>query len=80
MDAQQVRAVLDSRIAAIEEYEELFDEFDHKCMKETPHGMHFTVGIARAVMQAMKQYIQENGHELENASTALESKNKAANG
>jgi PadR family transcriptional regulator AphA len=64
MDADQVQTVLDNRVAEIEEYEKLFDEFEHKCMKETPNGMHFTVGIGRAIMQAMKQYIQENGHEL----------------
>jgi DNA-binding PadR family transcriptional regulator len=64
MDADQVQTVLDNRVAKIEEYEKLFDEFEHECMKETPHGMHFTVGIGRAIVQAMKQYIQENGHKL----------------
>jgi PadR family transcriptional regulator AphA len=64
MAAEQVKAVLDNRVAEIEEYENLFDEFEHKCMQETPNGMLFTVGIGRAVMQAMKKYIQENGHEL----------------
>jgi PadR family transcriptional regulator AphA len=64
MDADRVQAVLDNRVAEIEEYEKLFDEFEHECMKETPNGMHFTLGIGRAIMQAMKQYIQENGHQL----------------
>ena len=64
MEWDQVQTVLDSRVAEIEDYEKLFDEFEHKCMKETPNGMLFTVGIGRAVMQAMKHYIQENGHEL----------------
>ena len=64
MDADQVKNVLDNRVAEIEEYEKLFDEFEHECMKETPNGMYFTLGIGRAIMQAMKQYIQENGHEL----------------
>jgi DNA-binding PadR family transcriptional regulator len=64
MDADQVRTVLANRVAEIEDYEKLFDEFEHQCMKKTPNGMHFTLGIGRAIMQAMKQYIQENGHEL----------------
>jgi len=64
MDADQVRTVLANRVAEIEEYEKLFEEFEHECMKETPNGMHFTLGIGRAIMQAMKQYIQENGHKL----------------
>lgn len=64
MKPAQVRAVLDNRIAEIEAYEALFDEFDREHRQDTRSGMQFTVGIGRAVMQAMKQYIQENGHEL----------------
>ena len=64
MEAEQVQTVLDNRVIEIESYEKMFDEFEHKCMQETPNGMHFTVGIARAVMQAMKKHIQEHGHEL----------------
>lgn len=64
MEVEQVETVLHSRIAEIEVYEKMFDEFEHNCMQETPNGMHFTVGIARAVTQAMKKYIQENEHQL----------------
>lgn len=80
MDAGQVQTVLDSRVAEIEEYEKLFDEFEHTCMHETPHGMHFTVGIGRAVMLAMKKYIQENRQVLEESPTELEPQDKAAIG
>lgn len=78
MDAEQVQAVLASRVAEIEEYEKMFEKFEHTCMHETPHGMHFTVGIARAVMQAMKKYIQENGQALANAATDMDSQDKVA--
>ena len=64
MTPTQVAAVLKNRVAEIEEYEKLFDEFEHTCMRETPNGMHFTVGIGRAVMTAMKKYIEEHGHML----------------
>lgn len=64
MEPEQVRTVLDNRIAEIEAYERLFDEFELKCGHDTRSGMHFTVGIGRAVIQAMKRYIEENGHEL----------------
>ena len=64
MEAEQVQTVLDNHVAEIEDYEKMFDKFEHKCMQDTPHGMHFTVGIGRACMQAMKKYIQENGHKL----------------
>ncbi|MDH4127100.1 MAG: PadR family transcriptional regulator [Gammaproteobacteria bacterium] len=71
MSADQVATVLRNRIAEIEAYEKLFDEFEQTCMHETPHGMHFTVGIGRAVMLAMKKYIQENGHELQHRSATV---------
>ena len=64
MQNEQIQTVLDNRVAEIETYETLFDEFEHECMQETPTGMHFTVGMGRAVMLAMKKYIQEHGHEL----------------
>ncbi len=80
MDAGQVRAVLDNRIAEIEEYEKMFDEFEHTCMHETPHGMHFTVGIGRAVMLAMKEYIQENGRQLYEELAAKEQQDNVATG
>jgi DNA-binding PadR family transcriptional regulator len=70
MTAEQIEAVLNSRLAEIESYEGLFDEFEQTCMRETPHGMHFTVGMVRAVMLAMKKYIQENGDTLQDRSAA----------
>ncbi len=70
MTAEQIATVLNNRIAEIESYEKLFEEFEHTCMHETPHGMHFTVGMGRAVMLAMKKYIQDNGHKLQNHSAA----------
>lgn len=66
MSDEQVATVLSNRVAEIESYEVLFDEFEQTCMHGTPHGMNFTAGIARAVMLAMKNYIQENGHKLQN--------------
>ncbi|MDA0706743.1 MAG: PadR family transcriptional regulator [Proteobacteria bacterium] len=70
MTADQLATVLNNRIAEIESYEKLFDKFEHTRMHETPHGMHFTVGIGRALILAMKKYIQENGHELQGHSAA----------
>lgn len=70
MSAEQIATVLDNRIAEIESYEKLFEEFEHSCMHKTPHGMHFTVGICRAALLAMKTYIQENRHTLQDQSAA----------
>jgi len=77
MTPDQLARVLDSRIAEIEAYEKLFDEFAQSCAQETPRGMHFTVGIARSVMQAMKQYIQQHGHELQQETDTSEREKKS---
>lgn len=80
MTADQISAVLNSRLADIASYEKLFADFEQTCMHDTPHGMHFTVGIARAVMQAMKKYIEENGQELRVAAATVAPQNHAASG
>lgn len=80
MEPDQLRTVLGNRIAEIEEYEKLFDEFEHTCMKSTPHGMGFTVGMGRAVMTAMKRYIEEHGDELVEKTVDTEPLRKTATG
>lgn len=64
MTARQIQTVLDSRIADIDGYLAMFDEFDASCKERSAAGMAFTVGLARAVMTAMKKYIEDNGHAL----------------
>ena len=64
MTPRQIETVLGSRIEEIEAYFEMFDEFENTCMQDWPKGMVFTVGLARAVMNAMKQYIEDNGQAL----------------
>lgn len=64
MTPDQVQTVLDSRITEIDRYLTMFDEFECTCMEQTPNGMHFTVGLGRAVMSAMKKYLEEHGHIL----------------
>jgi len=71
MTPEQVANVLRNRLAEIEAYEKLFDDFEQTCMRETPNGMRFTVGIARAAMLAMKKYIEENGHKLHEDAAAV---------
>ena len=64
MNAGQIETIFKNRIAEIEKYEAMFDEFAKTGMSEWPAGAVFTVGLARAVMGAMKTYIQENGQVL----------------
>ncbi len=78
MEPEQVRTVLDHRLNELKHYQTLFDEFEHSCMKSTPHGMRFTVGIGRAVMNAMKDYIEEHGDELIEQSEIVEPLRTAA--
>lgn len=80
MSDAQIAMVLKNRVAEIEEYEKLFDEFENSCMHTTPIGMQFTVGIGRTVMLAMKKYIQENGQQLLDNSTTQEQQDTAMAG
>lgn len=64
MTAEQIETVLGSRIGEIDRYLGMFDEFEATCMTDWPKGRVFTVGLARAVMTAMKQYIEEHGQSL----------------
>jgi len=66
MTPDQIQTVLNNRIAEINRYLKMFDEFECTCMEQTPTGMHFTVGLGRAVMGAMKKYVEEHGHVLLN--------------
>lgn len=64
MTAEQIQAVLKNRVADIEHYEAMFDEFENTCMPDWPAGAVFTVGLGRTVMGAMKRYIEEHGQTL----------------
>ena len=72
MSPAQIETVLGNRIADIERYLDMFDEYEASCMKDWPQGMVFTVGLGRAVMTAMKQYIDANGANLVAASDTEE--------
>ncbi|MBT8100089.1 MAG: PadR family transcriptional regulator [Gammaproteobacteria bacterium] len=61
MTDEQVRQLLDNRLAAIDEIEAMLDQFECNCMRSTPAGMQFTVGFGRAVYAEMKKYILANG-------------------
>lgn len=64
MSAAQIETVLDSRVAEIDHYLNMFDDFENSCMDDWPPGMRFVCGCGKTVMQAMKKYIEENRDEL----------------
>lgn len=64
MKPEQIRTVLENRLAEIDQYMALFDEIESSGMADWPNGMVFTVGLGRAVMNAMQRYVEEHGHML----------------
>ena len=70
MEGEQIETVLKNRVGDIDRYLAMFDDFERTCMKDWPQGMVFTVGLARSVMSAMKQYIEEHGDQLQTEATA----------
>ncbi|MDH5617738.1 MAG: PadR family transcriptional regulator [Gammaproteobacteria bacterium] len=64
MDAEDVQAVLDHRLADIHRYQELFRNIEQDYMSEWPEGARFVLGFGKAVAAAMETYINENRHTL----------------
>jgi DNA-binding PadR family transcriptional regulator len=62
MTPQQISTVLDSRIADAERNLQIIAEFENCCDQVWPKGVQFTLGFGRAMMQAMKSYVEENRH------------------
>ncbi len=64
MTREQIETVLDSRIEDADRYLAIFDNIESSSADEWPVGVRFTLGFGRAMMQAMKTYIEENRHVL----------------
>jgi hypothetical protein len=57
--------VLDSRIEDADRNLQIIDEFENCCDREWPKGVRFTLGFGRAMMHAMKKYVEDNRHLVE---------------
>ena len=64
MTNEQIEQIIANRIAEIDEYMDMFAAFERDCMDEWPAGMQFVCGFGKAMMQTMRQYIEENGNRL----------------
>ena len=64
MTREQVETVLDNRVKEAQDYLELFKEFETSCMEDWPPGARFVLGFGQTMMQAMRQYVEENRHML----------------
>ncbi len=65
MSGEQIRSVLAHRLDEIEQYLGMFETFENEEAAEAPPGMRFVCGCGKAVMQAMQDYIEQHGHELD---------------
>lgn len=59
MPAETVENVLENRLREIEQYMQMFEEFE-SCMDEWPAGMRFVCGFGRALTEATKTYLESN--------------------
>lgn len=60
MTREQVETVLDNRVKDAEHYLELFREFETSCMHDWPQGSRFVLGFGKAMMTAMREYVEEH--------------------
>ena len=67
MKPEQIQRVLDSRIEDADRKLEFIDTFENSCDREWPVGVRFTLGFGRAMLHAMKQYIEESRHLFDGA-------------
>jgi len=65
MTHEQIHTVLNSRIEDADRNLQIIDDFENCCDTEWPKGVKFTLGFGRAMMHAMKSYVDENRHILE---------------
>ena len=64
MSEQQVEQVIESRLAEVAKYLEMFDDIESGCMDDWPPGMQFVLGFGRAITAAQEKYIREHRHQL----------------
>jgi DNA-binding PadR family transcriptional regulator len=65
MSPEQIQTVLDSRIENAEQNLRIIDDFENSRDREWPAGVLFTLGFGRAMLHAMKTYVEENRDILE---------------
>jgi len=60
MPVEDVQAVLDNRLADIEQYKDIFKDIESSCESAWPPGMKFVLGFGKAMSAAMEKYINDN--------------------
>jgi DNA-binding PadR family transcriptional regulator len=63
MTPEQIAGVLDNRLADLEHYLQMFEEFE-TCNESWTDGMRFVCGFGRAMTEATKSFIEEHRDSL----------------
>jgi len=69
MTPKQVQTVLDSRVMDVDQNLQIIDEFENGFDDDAPIGVRFTLGFGRAMLHAMKTYVEENRDMFESDET-----------
>ncbi len=65
MTGEQIQTVLAHRVDEIQQYLDMFEEFEREGALDSQPGMRFVCGCGKAVMKAMQDHIRKHGHELD---------------
>ncbi len=64
MPDQQVQTVLNNRLEECAHYIEVISEIENNCVQDWPPGMTFVAGFGKAMIEAMRDYVETNRHLL----------------
>lgn len=64
MEPEDIETVLSNRMADIDRYIVMFNEYDAGGMKDWTPGERFVCGFGKAVTETIRQYIEDNAHML----------------
>jgi DNA-binding PadR family transcriptional regulator len=65
MPGEQIQTVLDSRVDECAYYTKMISDIESNYRHDWPPGMRFVAGFGKAMTDAMKKYVEENRHLLE---------------
>ena len=64
MPSKQIEAVLDNRLEDCAYFAEMISDIEANRMDDWPPGLQFVTGFGKAMIAAMKKYVEENRHLL----------------
>ncbi|MDX1518033.1 MAG: PadR family transcriptional regulator [Woeseiaceae bacterium] len=64
MSEEQIDLVLANRVADVEHKLKLIHDYETSCMQDSTPGMRFVCGCGKTMLNAMKEYVEQNRHLL----------------